>query len=151
MIGKRLGHAGDLGDHSDLHDLRFDLPEASLQASRAGLFRDQDPGRTHERIDDIAHPQRELLHSPVHAGTDDRLVQLHFGLGQRGFGAGLLGREKGRDPRLGGLFCGRGGSDRAQAAFYTNLKPLDVAERDVTRIAPLQLPLGLQFVHGLLV
>ena len=32
-----------------------------------------------------------------------------------------------------------------------NLKPLDVAGRDAARIAPLQLPLGLQFVQGLLV
>ena len=42
-------------------------------------------------------------------------------------------------------------SDRTQAALYNKLKPFDVAERDVTRIAPLQLPLGFQFVHGLLV
>ena len=117
-------------DHSDLHDLRFDLAEAGLQASLAGAFGDQDPGRTHDRIDDIAHPQRELLHPPAHAGTDDRLFQLHFGLGQRGFGAGLLGRENGRDSALGGLFCGGGGSDRAQAAFHSDLELLDVAQRE---------------------
>ena len=33
----------------------------------------------------------------------------------------------------------------------TDLQPLDLAERNVARIAPVQLLLGLQFVHGLLV
>ena len=39
----------------------------------------------------------------------------------------------------------------AQAAFDKNLELLDFALRDDTRIASLQLLLGLQFVHGLLV
>ena len=91
----------DLGHHSDLHDLRLDLPKAGLQASPTGTLRDQDPGRTHERVDDVADPQRELLDPPAHAGADDGLVQLHLGLSQRGFGAGLFGREEGGDPRLG--------------------------------------------------
>ena len=63
----------------------------------------------------------------------------------------FCGREQRRDPRLGGLFCSRGGSDRTHAALHKNLELLDFAERDVTRIAPLQFLLGLQFVHGLLV
>ena len=86
-------------DHAGLHDLRLDLAEAGLQASLARALRDQDAGRAHQRIDDVAHAQEELLHAPAHAGADDGLVQLHLGLGQLGFGAGLLGREHGRDPR----------------------------------------------------
>jgi hypothetical protein len=60
-------------------------------------------------------------------------------LGQRGFGAGLLGWEKGRNPRRYGLFCSCGGSDPTQTAFYQKLEPLDFARRDVTGIASLQL------------
>ena len=126
-------------------------PKPACRLRRPAPLRDQDSGRTHERIDDIAHPQRELLHSPAHAGTNNRLVQIHFGLGQCGFGAGLLGRKNGRDPLHSGLLCGRCGSDRTQATFYKNLKLLNLAERDVTRIATLQLVLGFQFVHRLLV
>ena len=126
-------------------------PKPACRRSPTGFIRDQDPGRTHDRSDDIAHPQRELLHAPAHAGTDNRLVQLHLGLGQRSFGAGLLGWEKRRNPRLYGLSCSRGGSDPTQAAFDKKLKLLDFALRDDTRIAFLQLLLGLQFVHGLLV
>jgi len=49
------------------------------------------------------------------------------------------------------VFCSSGGSDRAFAAFHGNLKLLDIAARDDTRVAPLQLLLGLQLVQGLLV
>ena len=90
----RLRDAGDFGHHADLHDLRFDLPEAGLQASPPGAFRDQDPGRTHHRVDDVADAQRELLHASADAGADDGLAQIDLGLRQGRFGAGLLGGEK---------------------------------------------------------
>ena len=35
--------------------------------------------------------QRELLDASVHAGAYDGLVELHLGLPEGGFGAGLLG------------------------------------------------------------
>src|SRR6266850_1630829 len=84
---KRLGHACDFGDHSGLHDLRLDLAEACLQASPPGALGDEEPGRTHDRGDDVAGPERELLHAPVHACADDRLIQLDLRLSQRGLGA----------------------------------------------------------------
>src|SRR5437016_8200217 len=70
--GPRLRYAGDLGRHSGFHDLRFNLSEAGLKALGASL-RDQDPGGTHERIDDVAHAERELFHPPAYPGTDNRL------------------------------------------------------------------------------
>ena len=91
---KWLGHAGDLRSHPDFHDLSLDLPETGLQRSLTGAFGDQDAGRTHQRIDDVADPQSELLHPPAHAGTDHRLVQLDLSLGQLGFGARFLGRQQ---------------------------------------------------------
>ena len=117
--GERLRDAGDLGDHSALHDLRLDLPKAGLQASLPRAFRNQDPGRTHQRIDDVADPQDELLHAPAHAGADDGLVQLHLCLAERCFGAGLFGREHGGNPRLDTLFCGGGGATRPLALTRT--------------------------------
>src|SRR5262249_35350971 len=78
--GKGLRYARDLGHHSGFHDLCFNLPETSLQASPTGTFRDQDSGWTHEWIDNIAHAQRELLYLPAHAGPDHSFLQLYFGL-----------------------------------------------------------------------
>ena len=71
--GERLRYAGDLGDHSHFHDLCFDLSEAGEQDSLTGPLGDQHPGRAHERIDDIAYLESELLHAPAHAGTDNGL------------------------------------------------------------------------------
>lgn len=75
---------GDLGYHADLHHLCLDLPEARLDGSAPGALRDQDSGRAQERIDDVADPQRELLHPPIDAGPDDGLSKFHLGLGQCG-------------------------------------------------------------------
>ena len=60
-------------DHADLHDLGFDLPKARMMVRPPGSLRDQDPGRTDERVDDVADPQRELLHASADAGADDGL------------------------------------------------------------------------------
>ena len=82
------------GDHADPHHLRLDLAEAGHQAAPPAPLRDQDAGGTHERVDDVADLQRELLDPPGHAGTDHRLVQIDLGLRQRRLGAGLLGRQQ---------------------------------------------------------
>src|SRR5215208_396929 len=79
-----LGDTGDLGRHSDLHDLRLDLSEASLQASLTGTLRDQNSGRAHHWIDKVARPQNKLLQSTIKASTDNRLIEIHFGLGKLG-------------------------------------------------------------------
>ena len=60
IIVKGLDMQVDFGDHSNVHDLRFDLVEARRQKA-TGVLRDQNPGRAHERIDDVTDPQRELL------------------------------------------------------------------------------------------
>src|SRR4051812_20223488 len=146
-----LRHAGDLGRHSDLHDLPLDLPKAGLQAALSGAFRDQDPGRAQERIDDVAHAQGELLHLPADPGPDDRLRLICFGLGQRGFGARLFGWKEGGDLRLGTLFGGRGRRNRAFAALHGDLEFFDIPAGNHARVAPLQLLFGLQFINGLLV
>ena len=43
----------------------------------------------------------ELLDPPIHAGPNDRLLQIYLGLGQLGLGAGLLGGEQRGKLRLG--------------------------------------------------
>ncbi len=68
--------------------------------------------------------------------------QLHLGLRQRRFGAGLLAGRRDETRRLHGLFCSRGGSNPAQAAFDKKLKLLDFALRDDT---------GLRFCSSCLV
>ena len=80
-----------------------------------------------------------MLDSPAHTSTDNCLVQFNLGLGQRSLGAGLLGWEKRRNPRLYRLFRSGGGSDTSEAAFYKILEPLEFAPRDVSRIESLQL------------
>src|SRR5579863_2311901 len=64
--GKRLGYAGDLRDHSRFHDLRLDLIKARCEIT-PGVIRDQNSGRTHEWVDDIARPQCELLNATTDA------------------------------------------------------------------------------------
>src|SRR4051812_47309361 len=149
--GHGLRGARDLGRHSDLHDLGLNLPKARLQALLSGASRDQDPGRAHERVDDVTYPQGELLHLPADASPDDRLGQIRFGLGQRGFGARLFGWKEGGDLRLSTLSGRSGRSNRALAAFYGDLKLLDVPASHDAGVAPLQLLFGLQFINGLLV
>ena len=78
-------------------------------------------------------------------------VQIHLGLSQLGLGAGLLGRQESGDPRLGRLLRGGGGVDRALAPLHGDCELLDIPEGDVARIAPIQLLLGLQLVHSLLI
>src|SRR5262249_2312224 len=149
--GPGLRYTSSFGNHSRLHNLPFDLAEAGEQNSLAGALRDQDSGGTHERIHHITHSQRELLHTPAHAGSDDRLVQVRFGLCQLGFGTGFLGREKRRNSLLGGLLCSGRGGNRPEAPLHTDLEPLDFAKCHVARIPSLELSLGLQFIQSLLV
>src|SRR5918997_2560082 len=104
----RLGHAGGLRDHADLHDLRLDLTEAGLQALPSGAFRNQDARRTHEWVHDVTDAQGELLHASGYAGPNHGFVELHLRLRQSCLSAGLLGRKEGGDLGLGRLF--RGGS-----------------------------------------
>ena len=140
---------GDLGYHSNLHDLRFDLPEASVEpTSTCG---DQNSSRSHHRIDHIAGPERKLLYAPVHTGTDDGLLKFYLGLRHRCFCTGLLCGQKGGNPLLRLLFCSGSGGNRTLSPRQIDLKLLDVAECDVPGIAPLKFSLGLEFVHGLLV
>src|SRR5215471_18086837 len=68
-----LGYASGFGDHSDLHHLRLDLPEAGRQRA-SGIIGDEDSGRTHQGINDIAHPKYKLLNLTAYAGAHDRLV-----------------------------------------------------------------------------
>ena len=141
--------AGGLGYHSNLHDLRFDLPEASVEPT--STLGDQDPSRTHRRIDHIAGPECKLLQMTIHASTDDGLLQFHLGLRQRGFGNRLLCRQKAGDPLLCLLFPSCSGGNRTLSSNQIDLELLDVPECDVTRIAPLKFSLGFEFVRGLLV
>jgi hypothetical protein len=146
-----LRYARDLGRHSDLHDLCLYLPKAGLPALPPGTLRDQDPARTHHRVDEVAHSQGELFHAPAHAGPDDGLGQLHFRLGERGFGAGLLGWQESGGPRLGGVLCCGGGSNTPFAALHGDFEPLDVAAGDNARVTTEQLLLRLQLIQRLLV
>src|SRR5262249_1965391 len=109
------------------------------------------PGRTHERIDDVAHSERELLHSTAHAGPDNRPFQIHLRLRERGLGTSLLSREKRRNALLGSLLRSGRGGNRPEAPLPPDFEPLDFTKCHVTRIPSLQLSFGLQFVHCLLV
>ena len=95
--------------------------------------------------------KRELLHPPVHAGADDGLVEIHLGLGQRGFGAGLFGGKKRGDPRLGASLAAVAAAIAPWRPSTATCSLLDVPRGDGARVAPIDLLLGLQFVHGLLV
>ena len=57
-----LGGAGGFRGHADPHHLRFDLVEAGRELPGAPLPRGSAARRAHERIDDVADAQRELLH-----------------------------------------------------------------------------------------
>ena len=142
--------ARDLGNHANLHDLSFDLSKAGVQNSLTGARWDQDPSRSHQRVDYIAGPQHKLLHAPVYAGTDDCFLQFHFGLRQRRFGTRLLSWQKAGNPLLGLLFCSGSRGNCTLATLQSDLEFLDVAECDIACIASLQLSLGFEFVQGLL-
>ena len=68
-----------------VEDLGFDLAEPRLQHPPACRVRDQNSGRPHQGIDDIARPQQELFDAAVDAGADDRLVEIDLGLCEFGF------------------------------------------------------------------
>ena len=102
--GPRLRDAGGFRHHARFHDLSLDLSEAGLQRALSGSLGYQDSGGPHQRIDDVADAKEELLDAPGYAGPDEGLVIVDLRLRQRGFRAGLLGRQKRRDPQLGGLF-----------------------------------------------
>src|SRR5258708_3029267 len=87
---KWLGHTGAFRGPTDFHDLSLDLGETGLQGLITGSLGDQDAGWTHQGIDDVADPQRELLHPSVHPGTDHRLVQLDLTLSKFGLGGSFL-------------------------------------------------------------
>ncbi len=128
--GPGLGDARDLGHHARLDDLRFDLRESGMHRPPPHALRDQDPGRAHERIDDVAHLQGELLHMAADAGADHRLVQLDLRLSQFRLRARLLGRQQGGKPRLGGLLGRPCGVDPTLAPLREDLESLDIALRD---------------------
>jgi hypothetical protein len=91
-----------------------------------------------------------LLDSPTYACANNGLVEIHLGLGQLGLGAPFLGGDKARDPFFRALFRGSGRGDFAELAFGTHLKPLDLAECNVSWVAPVEFALGLQLIQGLL-
>ena len=74
--GQGFGGTGCFGGHADLDHLRFKLPEAGLKRMSSASGWDQDTGRSHERIDDVADPKNELLHPAGHAGINNRFVQI---------------------------------------------------------------------------
>src|SRR6476660_1018473 len=57
----RLGNAGGLGHHSDLHDLSLELPKPRRESTPSRTLRNQNAGRPYHWIDDITRPQSELL------------------------------------------------------------------------------------------
>jgi hypothetical protein len=144
----RLRGAGHHGGHANLHHLRLDLMEAGLQLSPSGAFRIKDPGRAHERVDDVADQERELLDTAIDTGTDN---VFHLGLRQFGLGAGFLGGEQACQAGLRLRRSGRGGGDRALTSLHRDLELLDVAHCHGARVAPVDLLFGLQFVDRLLV
>src|SRR5262249_585508 len=149
--GPRFGYACSFGHHPDLHDLRFDLSKTSLEESLPGAFGDQDPCGPHQWIDNIADAERKLLDLTADAGPNNRLVQIDLCLRQRGFSAVSFSRKYGRYAFLRAPFRGFCRRDRTKLALRAHLEPLDFAEGNVARVAPEQLLLGFQFIHGRLV
>jgi hypothetical protein len=88
--GPGLRCTRNLGNHTNLHHLRFNLSKAGVQNALTGARWNQDASRSHQRVDYIAGPQRKLFHATIYAGTDDGLLQFHFGLCQCRFGTRLL-------------------------------------------------------------
>jgi hypothetical protein len=71
-------------------------------------------------------------------------------LGQLGLGAPFLSGDKPGYPFFRALFGSSGHGDLAELAFGTDLKPLDLAKCNVSRIAPIELALGFELIQGLL-
>ena len=133
-----------------LHDLGFDLSEAGLQRTLPCSLGNQDSGGPHQRIDDVTDAKEELLHAPVDAGTDEGLVIIDLRLRQCGFRTRLLGRQKGRNAQLGGLFRGVGRIERSLAPVDHDLQLFDIPLWYDPRVAPLQFALHIQFILSLL-
>ena len=132
------------------HDLRLDLPKAGLQAFLTRTLRNQDPGRTHQRIDDVAHPQNELLHAPADAGAYGRLLQVHLGLASAA-SALAFRREDGRDPqfRLPALQPWR--QRRAPWLASTRTSSFSISRSGtMPGLRRMQFLFGFQFIHRLL-
>jgi hypothetical protein len=67
--------------------------EAGYEYLAPGFGGNQQARRAHERIDDVADAERELLHMAGDAGVDNQFVQLDLCLLEGGIGAGLLCRQ----------------------------------------------------------
>ena len=112
---------------------------------------DQDAGGTHERIDDVAHPKRNCSTRPLTPAGRPSCPRSTLAWASA---ASALAFSAGRTVEiraLAALFCRGGGGDRTSAAFHATSSCSISRNGDVARIAPVQLPLGFQFVHGLLV
>ena len=72
--GEGLGDAHRLGNHPDLHHLCLNLVEAGRERAAPGTRWNQHPGRSHQRVHDVTHPQEELLDPARDPGAHDRLV-----------------------------------------------------------------------------
>jgi len=89
---KGLGEAPDFSDHATFHDLRFDLAKPGKQAS-LGVLGNQQSCWPHQRIDDIARSQNELLDPPRHSCMHNGLGEIDLGLIERGLSACLFRRK----------------------------------------------------------
>ena len=87
--GPRQGRACRLGNHTRFQYLSLDLPEPGLQPTLAGAVGNQDTSGPHQRVDDVARAQQELLDPPIDTSSDKGLVELDLGLRQLSFGTGL--------------------------------------------------------------
>ena len=126
-------------------------PKPATRWPAPSLGGNQDAGRPQHRIDDIALPERELLHRAGDTREDKGLVEIDLRLRQRGFRARLLGRQKRFDLGLQRLLVRESGVDRALPAVDHDLQALDLALRDGACIFLQKLGLHLKFVHGLLI
>ena len=142
---QRLGDAGDLADHADLHHAGLDLSETGQEA-RDPAFGHEDAGGPQHRVDHVAGAQRELLDDAVRARDDQRAVERHLRLGQLGLGGrdarGKLDVELGLHRVAGGL--GRG--ERGFLRLDPDQRLLDLAVGDRARAAIEKLGAGVVFV-----
>ena len=150
MIDPRLGNAGGLGHHSDLHDLTLDLPKPCHESPPSRALRNQNAGRPYHWIDDITRPQSELLDPSVDTGANKGLVQIDLRFGQCRLCACLFRRQQSAQSRHRGLF-GRGrGVEGALATRNGYTELFDVALRHDSGVALLQFAFCVEFVLRLL-